>query len=58
MEFGTRATKLLSYKQGVEAFLIRDQLSDSERSAFMGGILAKVYSWSPAVGGRSGNRCS
>ena len=51
MEFGTRATKLLSYKQGVEAFLITDQLSDSERSAFIGGTLVKVYNWSPAVGG-------
>jgi hypothetical protein len=51
MGFGTRATKLLSYKQGVEAFLITDQLSDSERSAFIGGTLAKVYNWSPAVGG-------
>jgi len=43
----TRAVNLLTYEQGVEAFRIADQLSDSERSALMGGSLAKVYNWSP-----------
>ncbi len=33
----TRATGLLTYEQGVEAFRVTDQLSDSERSALMGG---------------------
>ena len=47
----TRATKLLTYEQGVEAFRVTDQLSDSERSALMGGTLAKVYNWSPGVVG-------
>ena len=47
----TRATKLLTYQQGVEAFRVTDQLSDSERSALMGGTLAKVYKWSPGLGG-------
>ena len=47
----TRAVELLSYEQGVEAFRVTDQLSDSERSALMGGTLAKIYNWSPyAVG--------
>ncbi len=47
----TRATKLLTYEQGVEAFRVTDQLSESERSALMGGTLAKIYKWSPDVGG-------
>ena len=47
----TRAIRLLTYEQGVETFRITDQLSDSERSALMGGTLAKIYSWSPDLGG-------
>jgi L-fuconolactonase len=47
----TRAVKLLTYEQGVEAFRVTDQLSDSERSALMGGTLAKIYNWSPGMGG-------
>ena len=47
----TRAVKLLSYEQGVEAFRVTDQLSDAERSALMGGTLAKIYNWSPGMGG-------
>ena len=43
----TRAIKLLTYEQGVEAFRITDQLSDSERTALMGGSLANIYGWSP-----------
>ena len=43
----TRAVGVLSYEQGVEAFRVTDQLSDSERSALMGGSLAKIYNWSP-----------
>ncbi len=43
----TRAVGVLSYEQGVEAFRVTDQLSDSERSALMGGTLAKIYNWSP-----------
>ncbi len=46
----TRAVKLLTYEQGVEAFRVTDQLSDSERSALMGGTLAKIYNWSPGMG--------
>ena len=46
----TRAVKLLTFEQGVEAFRVTDQLSDVERSALMGGTLAKIYNWSPSVG--------
>ena len=47
----TRAVDLLTYEQGVEAFRVTDQLTDSERSALMGGSLAKIYNWSPDMGG-------
>ena len=47
----TRAIRLLTYEQGVETFRVTDQLSDSERSALMGGTLAKIYRWSPDLGG-------
>jgi predicted TIM-barrel fold metal-dependent hydrolase len=44
----TRAVKLLTYEQGVEAFRITDRLSDSDRAALMGGSLTRVYNWSPS----------
>ena len=47
----TRAVRLLNFEQGVEAFRVTDQLSDSERSALMGGTLTKIYNWSPNMGG-------
>lgn len=47
----TRAVELLNYEQGVEAFRVTDSLSDSERSALMGGTLMKIYNWSPVIGG-------
>ena len=46
----TRALNILTYEQGVESFRVTDSLSDSERSALMGGTLAKIYNWSPDVG--------
>ena len=46
----TRAIKLLTYEQGVEAFRVTDQLSDSERMALMGGSLANIYGWTPETG--------
>ena len=46
----TRAVGLLTYEQGVEAFRVTDHLSDSERSALMGGTLMKIYKWSPNTG--------
>jgi predicted TIM-barrel fold metal-dependent hydrolase len=45
----TRAVGLLTYEQGVEAFRITDRLSDAERSALMGGSLARIYNWSPTI---------
>ena len=45
----TRAVNLLTYEQGVKAFRVTDQLSESERSTLMGGALAKIYDWSPSV---------
>ena len=47
----TRAAELLTYEQGVEAFRVTDQLSDTERTALMGGSLAKIYNWSPDMSG-------
>ncbi len=47
----TRAVGVLTYEQGVEAFRVTDQLSDAERAALMGGTLAKIYNWSPDMGG-------
>ncbi len=43
----TRATALLTYKEGVEAFRVTDRLSDSDRAQLMGGTLSKVYGWAP-----------
>ena len=45
----TRAVNVLTYEQGVEAFRVTGELSDSERSELMGGSLAKIYKWSPEV---------
>ena len=47
----TRASNVLTYEQGVEAFRVTDTLSDSERAILMGGALTKVYGWSPDTGG-------
>ena len=43
----TRATALLTYKEGVESFRVTDRLSDSDRATLMGGTLGKVYGWAP-----------
>jgi len=44
----TRATALLTYDQGVEAFRVTNRLSDSDRASLMGDTLQKVYHWSPS----------
>jgi predicted TIM-barrel fold metal-dependent hydrolase len=41
----TRAIKILSYQQGVDAFRLTDQLSEHERVQLMGGNLQKIYKW-------------
>ncbi len=43
----TRAVLLLDYRQGVDAFRLNDQFSESDRSTLMGGSLKKIYKWSP-----------
>lgn len=43
----TRATRVLTYERGVEAFRVTDSLSDSDRATLMGGTLTKIYKWSP-----------
>lgn len=44
----TRAVALLTYKQAVDAFLVTDRLSESDRAALMGETLSHIYDWSPA----------
>jgi L-fuconolactonase len=46
----TRAVKVLTYQEGVEAFRVTDRLSDSDRATLMGGTLARIYQWSPSKG--------
>ncbi len=46
----TRAVALLTYKQGVDAFRVTQQLSASDREALMGGSLQRIYKWAPSKG--------
>ena len=46
----TRAVKLLTYKQGVDAFRDTDRLSETDKRALMGGTLERVYRWTPTKG--------
>jgi L-fuconolactonase len=41
----TRAVGMLTYKEGVDAFLVTDRLSRSERAALMGETLQQIYNW-------------
>jgi predicted TIM-barrel fold metal-dependent hydrolase len=43
----TRAVKLLTYAEGVDAFRLAE-LSDSDRAKLMGGTASRVYNWSPS----------
>ena len=43
----TRAVRVVSPEDAVEAFRVTDRLSDSDRAALMGGSLARIYGWSP-----------
>jgi predicted TIM-barrel fold metal-dependent hydrolase len=45
----TRATGLLTYKEGVEAFRVTDRLSARDRAVLMGETLQRVYQWTPKV---------
>lgn len=44
----TRAVRLLTYQQGVDAFRDSDRLSDADRAALMGGTLQRIYRWAPS----------
>jgi L-fuconolactonase len=44
----TRAVKVLTYEQGIEAFRVTDRLSDSDRAALMGETLQQICRWSPS----------
>ncbi len=39
----TRAVKVLTYQQGVDAFKVTDRLTGQERSALMGGNVDRIY---------------
>ncbi len=41
----TRAVRLLTYEQGVEAFRVTDWFSDSDGDTLMVGTLARIYGW-------------
>jgi len=45
---GTRAVKLLTYREGVEAFRLSDRLSESDRALLMGESVTRIYNWSPS----------
>jgi L-fuconolactonase len=44
----TRAVKLVTYQEGVDAFLSTERLSDSDKVALMGASLTRVYHWAPS----------
>jgi predicted TIM-barrel fold metal-dependent hydrolase len=44
----TRAVKLLTYAEGLDAFRLADRLSDSDRAKLMGGTAGRIYNWSPS----------
>jgi predicted TIM-barrel fold metal-dependent hydrolase len=46
----TRAVKLLTYRQGVEAFRLTDRLSEAEKATLMGGTAARIHKWAPTRG--------
>ena len=45
----TRAVELMTYAEGVDAFLKSDRLSDSDRAMLMGDSTARTYRWSPGA---------
>jgi L-fuconolactonase len=44
----TRATGVLTYKQGVEAFRVTDRLSEAEKATLFGESLKRIYKWAPS----------
>jgi predicted TIM-barrel fold metal-dependent hydrolase len=43
----TRATALLTYQQGVDAFRVTNRLSDGDRAVLMGETASRIYKWAP-----------
>src|SRR5437868_9800985 len=43
----TRAVKLLTYAEGLDAFRLA-KLSDGDRAKLMGGTASRIYNWSPS----------
>lgn len=41
----TRAVELLTFRDGVDAFRLAEELSDSDRAMLMGGSLQRFYRW-------------
>jgi predicted TIM-barrel fold metal-dependent hydrolase len=44
----TRAIKVVTYREGVEAFRVADRLSESDKAILMGEALTRVYRWAPS----------
>jgi predicted TIM-barrel fold metal-dependent hydrolase len=43
----TRAVKLLTFAQGVDAFRATNRLSPGDKAKLMGGTLSRIYGWAP-----------
>ena len=43
----TRALSMIGYKESVDVFRKTGRLSESDRAAFLGGTLQKLYNWPP-----------
>ncbi len=45
----TRATALLTFREGVDAFRLTDRLSASDKATLMGGTVERVYGFTPRL---------
>jgi predicted TIM-barrel fold metal-dependent hydrolase len=43
----TRATELLTYKEGADSFRVTERLSEGDKAVLMGETLQRVYKWKP-----------
>jgi hypothetical protein len=43
----TRAVELMTYAEGVDAFLKSDRLSDTDRAMLMYEATSRTYRWAP-----------
>ena len=44
----TRAVKVVTYQEAVDAFRVTDRLSDSDKALLMGESLTRIYHWAPS----------